>query len=161
MGINGDVSGAAGLSAALKRPIEPNSAASTPRTSTPPPQSERLRLEPRQDSSRNSRLSSTRPELGRHSAFDADAVDIALRREMSRGNRDSTPGASPHRKRQRINGDRFIPTRSGQDLQASFSLLHEDGSPATPSRQKKRTPHGELHFQRSKSSKSLSYRPWY
>src|SRR4051812_41768662 len=44
----------------------------------------------------------------------------------------------------------FIPTRSGQDLQASFSLLHEDGSPATPSRQKKRTPHGELHFQRSK-----------
>ncbi|KAK4448210.1 WD40-repeat-containing domain protein [Podospora aff. communis PSN243] len=152
MGINGDASGAAGLSAALKRPIEPNSAASTPRTSTPPPQSERLRLEPRQDSSRNSRLSSTRPDLGRHSAFDADAVDIALRREMSRGNRDSTPGASPHRKRQRINGDRFIPTRSGQDLQASFSLLHEDGSPATPSRQKKRTPHGELHFQRTEEA---------
>ncbi len=46
--------------------------------------------------------------------------------------------------------DSFIPTRSGQDLQASFSLLHEDGSPATPSRQKKRTPHGELHFQKSK-----------
>ncbi|KAK0619310.1 WD40-repeat-containing domain protein [Immersiella caudata] len=151
MGINGDVSGAAGLSAALKRPIESNSAASTPRTSTPPPQSERLRLEPRQDSSRNGRISS-RAELGRHSAFDADAVDIALRREMSRGNRDSTPGASPHRKRQRINGDRFIPTRSGQDLQASFSLLHEDGSPATPSRQKKRTPHGELHFQRTEEA---------
>ncbi|KAK0652906.1 WD40-repeat-containing domain protein [Cercophora newfieldiana] len=151
MGINGDISGAAGLSAALKRPIEPNSAASTPRTSTPPPPSDRLRLEPRQDSGQNGRLSS-RPELGRHSAFDADAVDIALRREMSRGNRDSTPGASPHRKRQRINGDRFIPTRSGQDLQASFSLLHEDGSPATPSRQKKRTPHGELHFQRTEEA---------
>lgn len=45
--------------------------------------------------------------------------------------------------------NRFIPSRSGQDLQASFSLLHEDGSPATPSRQKKRTPHGELHFQKS------------
>lgn len=71
---------------------------------------------------------------------------------MSRGNRDSTPGASPHRKRQRINGDRFIPTRSGQDLQASFSLLHEDGSPATPSRQKKRTPHGEINFQKAEEA---------
>lgn len=45
---------------------------------------------------------------------------------------------------------RFIPNREGQDLQAAFSLLHDDSSPATPSRQKKRTPHGELHFQRSK-----------
>jgi hypothetical protein len=36
-------------------------------------------------------------------------------------------------------------------LQASFSLLHDDGSPATPSRTKKRTPHGEIHFQKSKS----------
>ena len=45
---------------------------------------------------------------------------------------------------------RFIPNREGQDLQASFSLLHDDGSPATPSKQKKRTPHGELHFQKSK-----------
>jgi len=113
MGINGDLSGGAGLSAALKRPIEPNSAVSTPRTSTPPPQSERLRLEPRQDSGRNGRLSS-RPDLGRHSGFDADAVDIALRREMSRGNRESTPGASPHRKRQRINGDRLVKSASGR-----------------------------------------------
>lgn len=45
---------------------------------------------------------------------------------------------------------RFIPNREGQDLQASFSLLHEDASPTTPSRTKKRTPHGELHFQKSK-----------
>ena len=45
---------------------------------------------------------------------------------------------------------RFIPNREGQDLQASFSLLHEDASPTTPSRAKKRTPHGELHFQKSK-----------
>lgn len=45
---------------------------------------------------------------------------------------------------------RFIPNREGQDLQASFSLLHEDGSPAvTPSKVKKRTPQGELHFQKS------------
>ena len=44
---------------------------------------------------------------------------------------------------------RFIPNREGQDLQAGFSLLHDDGSPATPSKSKKRTPHGELHFQKS------------
>jgi hypothetical protein len=44
---------------------------------------------------------------------------------------------------------RFIPNREGQDLQASFSLLHEDGCPATPSKVKRRAPHGELHFQKS------------
>jgi cell division cycle 20-like protein 1 (cofactor of APC complex) len=48
--------------------------------------------------------------------------------------------------------DRFIPTRSGQDLQASFSLLHDDASPATPPKQKKRTPHGELHFQKTEEA---------
>ncbi|KAK3325750.1 WD repeat domain-containing protein [Apodospora peruviana] len=150
MGINGDISGAAALSAAMKRPIADSNSptVSTPATrlSTPPPPAERIRVEARQgDSGRNSRQS-------RFSSLDADAVDSALRRELSRQQHESTPSASPHRKRQRINGDRFIPTRSGQDLQASFSLLHEDGSPATPSRQKKRTPHGELHFQRTEEA---------
>ncbi|KAJ8124420.1 hypothetical protein O1611_g9220 [Lasiodiplodia mahajangana] len=45
----------------------------------------------------------------------------------------------------------FIPSRSGQDLQASFSLLHDEGSPASPSR-KKPTPHGELHFQKTEEA---------
>lgn len=45
--------------------------------------------------------------------------------------------------------DRFIPNREGQDLQATYSLLHEDGCPSTPSKTKKRTPHSELHFQKS------------
>jgi cell division cycle 20-like protein 1, cofactor of APC complex len=45
---------------------------------------------------------------------------------------------------------RFIPNRSGQDLHASFSLLHEDGSPATPSsRSARRSAHNELNFQKS------------
>ena len=44
---------------------------------------------------------------------------------------------------------RFIPNREGQDLQASFSLLHEDASPSTPSKAKRRPANGELHFQRS------------
>ncbi|KAJ6784878.1 hypothetical protein PWT90_00898 [Aphanocladium album] len=88
----------------------------------------------------------------RTARFETDSIDSALVREMHRPHRESTPGASPRRKRQRINGDRFIPSRSGQDLQASFSLLHEDGSPASLSKQKKRTPHGELHFQRTEEA---------
>lgn len=47
---------------------------------------------------------------------------------------------------------RFIPQREGQDLQAAYSLLHDEGSPATPSKHKKRTPHGELHFQRTEEA---------
>ncbi|KAK3359782.1 WD repeat domain-containing protein [Lasiosphaeria hispida] len=155
MGINGDVSGVAGLSAILKRPmVDGNSAAaSTPaRISASPQPSGGLRGESRQsDSSRSGRLSSRPTEIGRHGGLDLDAGSSASALQP-RHSRDSTPGASPHRKRQRINGDRFIPTRSGQDLQASFSLLHEDGSPATPSRQKKRTPHGELHFQKTEEA---------
>lgn len=150
------------------------------RMATPPPPSERGRLESRHNvdsnttSSRRLRQGARSSDVARSTPFDADALDHALLREFQRPQRESTPSASPSRKRQRINGDRsvnnslvtivmftpflltcftsFIPTRSGQDLQASFSLLHEDGSPATPSKQKKRTPHGELHFQKSESN---------
>ena len=45
---------------------------------------------------------------------------------------------------------RFIPNRDGQDLQASFILSHDDASPTSNSRIRRRTPHGELHFQKSK-----------
>lgn len=45
---------------------------------------------------------------------------------------------------------RFIPSRTGQDLQASYSL-HEPGTPSSAARSK-RPSHGELNFQRSKSS---------
>ncbi|KAH3920664.1 hypothetical protein HBI56_013390 [Parastagonospora nodorum] len=65
--------------------------------------------------------------------------------------RERTPTTSPSRKRPRIYGDRFIPNRAGQDLQASFNLLHEDASPATPSRAR-RTPHNELHFQKTEEA---------
>ncbi|KAH8908971.1 WD40 repeat-like protein [Coniochaeta sp. PMI_546] len=149
MPLHGDGLGA-GISSAAKRPISDNHSpvvASPARIATPPPPSERRYSEARtSDYSRNGRSSIRTSELN------TEAVDHALRREINRQQREGTPGSSPHRKRQRINGDRFIPTRSGQDLQASFSLLHEDGSPATPSRQKKRTPHGELHFQRTEEA---------
>ncbi|WQF89666.1 Putative WD40/YVTN repeat-like-containing domain superfamily [Colletotrichum destructivum] len=155
-----DSSKAVAASASTKRPAAETScsAAATPaRFATPPPPSDRGHLENRQhleNANQRKMHHSRRPsESVRANNFDAGAVDSALLREMQhRSQRESTPGASPHRKRQRINGDRFIPTRTGQDLQASFSLLHEDGSPATPSKQKKRTPHGELHFQRTEEA---------
>jgi hypothetical protein len=45
---------------------------------------------------------------------------------------------------------RFIPERTGQDLQANFSLLPDEASPITPSRAKRHPANGELHFQRSR-----------
>ncbi|KAL2037352.1 hypothetical protein N7G274_009837 [Stereocaulon virgatum] len=84
---------------------------------------------------------------------DPTALSKALKPMEDAGRvRERTPVASPSRKRQRVYGDRFIPNREGQDLQASFSLLHDDGSPATPSKAKKRTPHGELHFQKTEEA---------
>ncbi|KAH7032865.1 WD40-repeat-containing domain protein [Microdochium trichocladiopsis] len=126
--------------------------------STPPPPSERGRLQAKlglengNTKSRPARHVTRLSEGGVSSSIDAEALSRALSRELTGDRRDSTPGASPSRKRQRINGDRFIPSRSGQDLQASFSLLHDEGSPATPSKQKKRTPHGELHFQKTEEA---------
>lgn len=84
---------------------------------------------------------------------EADALTRRLKEIENAGRpRDFTPGRSPSRKRQRVYGDRFIPNREGQDLQASYSLLYDDGSPATPSRSRKKAPHGELHFQRTEEA---------
>ncbi|KAF2197743.1 putative cell cycle regulatory protein [Delitschia confertaspora ATCC 74209] len=84
---------------------------------------------------------------------DPSALSKALAQFEQAGKvRERTPNGSPNRKRQRIYGDRFIPNRSGQDLQASYSLLFEDGSPATPSRSAKRTPQNELHFQKTEEA---------
>lgn len=82
--------------------------------------------------------------------LDMDAVDDQLRRVISHTQREGTPVGSPSRKRQRINGDRFIPSRTGQDLQASFSL-HEPGTPSSAARSK-RPSHGELNFQRTEQA---------
>ncbi|KAF2000737.1 WD40 repeat-like protein [Amniculicola lignicola CBS 123094] len=86
--------------------------------------------------------------------IDAGALSKALELFEQAGRiRERTPTASPSRKRQRMQyGDRFIPNRIGQDLQASFLMLHEEGSPATPSRSARRTPHNELHFQRTEEA---------
>lgn len=83
-----------------------------------------------------------------------DALPLALKEFEEAGRqRERTPGASPSRKRQRVYADRFIPNRDGQDLQAGFSLLHEDGCPSTPSKSRRRPANGEIHSQKSKYSK--------
>ncbi|KAJ6178504.1 hypothetical protein N7519_008965 [Penicillium mononematosum] len=85
--------------------------------------------------------------------IDPSALAKALKDYETVGSRrDRTPASSPCRKRQRVYGDRFIPNRDGQDLQATYSLLHEDGCPSTPSRTKKRPPHSELHFQKTEEA---------
>ncbi|EZF35225.1 fizzy-related protein homolog [Trichophyton mentagrophytes] len=82
-----------------------------------------------------------------------DALARALQDFEDAGRqRESTPGSSPSRKRQRVYGDRFIPNREGQDLQAGFSLLHEDGCPSTPSKTKKKSTHGEIHSQKTEEA---------
>ncbi|KAL1796245.1 hypothetical protein ACET3X_004785 [Alternaria dauci] len=84
--------------------------------------------------------------------IDAAALSKALGHIEQAGRvRERTPTASPSRKRPRIYGDRFIPNRAGQDLQASFNLLHDEASPATPSKAR-RTPHHELHFQKTEEA---------
>ncbi|KAI1482919.1 WD domain-containing protein [Daldinia eschscholtzii] len=133
-------------------------AARTPsRTGTPPPPSDRGTLQVMNNveggNSRNLRHRQTgeRASIGGAGDLDPDILRRALSREVSADRRDSASSASPSRKRQRINGDRFIPDR-GQDIVSAFSLLHEGGSPATPPRPKKRAPHGELHFQQTEEA---------
>lgn len=136
--------------------------ASPPRTSTPPLQSDRT------GNRSNANIGNASEHQKGSRAVNPDQLTRALQNvEGGARQTDRTPAGSPTRKRQRVYGDRwvasesldstkpdmlisrFIPNRDGQDLQASFSLLHDDGSPATPTKAKKRTPHGDLHFQRS------------
>lgn len=81
------------------------------RTATPPPQADhRARLEVKHNNADRgiSRQSSSAARDGdsTRGGLDVDAVDDQLRRVVSRAQREGTPGGSPSRKRQRINGDR-------------------------------------------------------
>ncbi|KAH0239373.1 WD40 repeat-like protein, partial [Aureobasidium melanogenum] len=98
--------------------------------------------DPKNATSTNSRKTSE--------AVDPDALSKALQQfEEASRNREHTPGESPKRKRQRVYTDRFIPNRAGQDLHASYNLLHDQGSPATPHRAIKKPPANELHVQKT------------
>lgn len=88
----------------------------------------------------------------------AVALNKALQQMDDAGRRSMTPQGSPSRKRQRVYGgdNRFIPNRSGQDLQASYSLLDDDGSPATPSKALKKGAPSDLHFQKRDANRTYS-----
>jgi cell division cycle 20-like protein 1, cofactor of APC complex len=86
------------------------------------------------------------------------ALNKALQQVEEAGRpRSMTPSGSPSRKRLKMQsgGDRFIPNRGGQDLQASYSLLHDDGSPATPSKSHRRAP-SDVHFQKKEANRTYS-----
>ncbi|BDD63557.1 hypothetical protein MAP00_008432 [Monascus purpureus] len=139
---------AAGLNPKLSgRATNVANIASPPGSKTPPSMSSRRTLFFPEPSARQQK-----PRTGAE-PVDADALAMALKEYEEAGHRrDRTPGSSPYRKRQRVYGDRFIPNREGQDLQATYSLLHEDGCPSTPSRSRRRTPHSELHFQKTEEA---------
>lgn len=109
----------------------------------------------------HSETQTTGGNAGAHRAGSEPVNAIALNKalkevEKSGQRRVSTPTASPSRKRQKLQaGDRFIPNRSGQDLSASYNLLHDEGSPATPSRSTKKAA-GDLHFQKRDANRTYS-----
>ena len=84
----------------------------TARGGTPPPPADADRQGPAPlsegGSHRRTRSGVRMSEAARASPFDAEALDSALVKELGRPQRESTPSASPSRKRQRINGDRFV-----------------------------------------------------
>ncbi|PNS13874.1 hypothetical protein CAC42_1365 [Sphaceloma murrayae] len=85
--------------------------------------------------------------------LDVDAVNARLQHhDDSRRQRDTTPGESPKRKRARVVYDRFVPNRAGQDMRASYNLMNDEGSPATPSRANKRPPPSELDNQKKEEA---------
>jgi cell division cycle 20-like protein 1 (cofactor of APC complex) len=99
--------------------IDSDSIAAQARIATPPLPAERGRLDPRHNvDSHSARRVRSRTRVGEvgHGfgapALDTSALDSALLKEFQKPQRESTPGASPHRKRQRVNGDRSVPFHS-------------------------------------------------
>ncbi|TKX27531.1 WD domain-containing protein 3 [Elsinoe australis] len=118
---------------------------SPPGTKTPPTDpAKRHRAQENQDA--GERRGST--------PLDVDAVNARLKHhEDSRRQRETTPGESPKRKRARVvYNDRFVPNRAGQDMRASYNLMNDEGSPATPSRAHKRAPPSELDTQKKEEA---------
>lgn len=98
-----------------KRPVDDTNspAGATPaRMATPPPPSDRGRLEARLNGDHGNVRSARHTARVGSSGVDPEILSRALSRELSADRRDSTPGASPSRKRQRINGDRYVKLHS-------------------------------------------------
>lgn len=126
---------------------------SLPRSKTPPTVTGKRSISDRLGSEDRAPRSGSEP-------VNARALKKALQQvEDGSRPRSITPSGSPSRKRQKVQGggDRFIPNRSGQDLPASFNLLHDDGSPATPSKSHHKKVHSsELNFQKRDANRSYS-----
>lgn len=126
---------------------------SPPRSKTPP-----TVIGKRSHSERNG-TDAENPVRSGSEPVSARALNKALQQVEDAGRpRSTTPSNSPSRKRQKVQsgGDRFIPNRSGQDLQASYNLLHDEGSPATPSKSHKKVYSSELNFQKRDANRSYS-----
>ncbi|KAG9820074.1 WD40 repeat-like protein, partial [Aureobasidium melanogenum] len=124
---------------------------SPPGTKTPPTLTHtRAKANNDNDNAANQKNATSTNSRKTSEAVDPDALSKALQQfEEASRNREHTPGESPKRKRQRVYTDRFIPNRAGQDLHASYNLLHDQGSPATPHRAIKKPPANELHVQKT------------
>lgn len=103
-------------SAMSKRPVEDahSPASRTPsRLATPPPPSDRGRLQASRNREngnlKTARINGRLSDITGSRGIDADSLSRALSSEFAASRRESTPGASPSRKRQRINGDRSVP----------------------------------------------------
>lgn len=118
MGVNGDAAVSLGLASSSKRTVRAsNSPAVGARASTPPPAIDRNHFDGgnHRDSQggRRGRNGARLSDASSHD-LDLDAANHALRREvLSRQSRETTPNGSPHRKRQRITGDRYAPCFGG------------------------------------------------
>ena len=114
-----------------KRPVDVRTPSATPsRGPSPPPQTDRGRLEARHslDNSNQRKQRQRRSDSTRSIQFDTDAVDNALLREIHRQQRESTPGVSPYRKRQRLNGDRCVHFENYLSL-PNTSIADQYGTP--------------------------------
>ncbi|KAF2721861.1 WD40 repeat-like protein [Polychaeton citri CBS 116435] len=115
------------------------------------------------DAGNGSSTAQQNQQLQQHQRSGSEPVNAGqlgklLKEVQETGRRSITPGGSPSRKRQKMqqSDDRFIPNRSGQDLPASYNLLHEDGSPATPSKGHRKGASIETHLQKRDANRTFS-----
>ncbi|KAF2221420.1 WD40-repeat-containing domain protein [Elsinoe ampelina] len=142
-------------SARLEAKGVPNLSA-THESHTPPLISPPISKTPPTDPAKRQRTQENQDARERGSTpLDVEAVNAKLKQsDDMRLQRETTPGESPKRKRARVvYNDRFVPNRSGQDMRASYNLMNDEGSPATPSsRSHKRPPPSELDTQRKEEA---------
>lgn len=104
------------------------------RAATPPtrPTADKFGFEPKDDAFndhlRDLRNGVLAEESSRATELDTDAIDSALMRELHRSQVDSANGASPHRKRQRVQGDRSVLSRSMSPSPAFANYFVSDSS---------------------------------